>query len=236
MQGIYKITNIINNHCYIGKTNNSDRRWIDHQRLAFTEGHKEYEKTLYRAMRKYGIENFTFEIIEILEDYSLSGEREKYWISYYDSYNNGYNENPGGDGGSIKGHCQGSQNGRALLTEEDVIKIRTLYNNGIGRGQCYESFKDKISEGGFIQIWKGKTWSHIMPEVYTDENKKRNAFLGLGSGAKKRRKFSDEQVREIRRRRNNGESNLLVFRDYEEIGSKSSFDDIWYNRTYKNVK
>jgi group I intron endonuclease len=77
-QGIYKITNLINNQCYIGKTNNFERRKKDHFRLAFTEGHKEYNKTLYRAIRKYGQENFSFDIIERLEDYSLSGEREKY--------------------------------------------------------------------------------------------------------------------------------------------------------------
>ena len=34
MQGIYKITNLINNKIYIGKTNDSNRRWKDHQRLA----------------------------------------------------------------------------------------------------------------------------------------------------------------------------------------------------------
>ena len=53
MQGIYKITNLINNKIYIGKTNDSNRRWKDHQRLAFTINNKEYGKTLYKAMRKY---------------------------------------------------------------------------------------------------------------------------------------------------------------------------------------
>lgn len=157
MQGIYKITNLINNKIYIGKTNNSERRWRDHQRLAMTEGHKEYNKVLYQAIRKYGIENFSFEMIEELKDYSISGEREKYWISFYNSYNNGYNESKGGDGGSKKGHCQGASNGRALLTEEDVIKIRTLYKNGISRAECYSLFKDKITEGGFGRVWLGKT-------------------------------------------------------------------------------
>ena len=91
MQGIYKITNLINNKCYIGKTNNSDRRWQDHQRLAITPGHKEYDKALYKAMRRYGLNNFSFEMIEELDDYNTSGEREIYWIKYFDSYNKGYN-------------------------------------------------------------------------------------------------------------------------------------------------
>ena len=102
MQGIYKITNLITNLCYIGKSNNIDRRWKDHKRLAFTEGHKEYNKALYCSMRKYGLDNFSFEIIEELEDYSLSDEKEKYWIKYYnccvlENRKGGYNLTHGGE-------------------------------------------------------------------------------------------------------------------------------------------
>ena len=68
---------------------------------------------LYQSIRKYGLDNFIFEIIEELEDYSIAAEREKYWIQYYNSYKNGYNESLGGDGGSVKGHCQGDKNGRS---------------------------------------------------------------------------------------------------------------------------
>lgn len=45
--GIYKITNTITKEIYIGKTNNFIRRWKDHQRLAITPNHKEYNKILY---------------------------------------------------------------------------------------------------------------------------------------------------------------------------------------------
>lgn len=56
------------------------------------------EYPLYKAIRKYGIENFNFDIIEECSADELN-EREKYWISYYNSYGeNGYNLTPGGDG------------------------------------------------------------------------------------------------------------------------------------------
>ena len=236
MQGIYKITNLINKKCYIGKTNDSERRWKDHQRLAFTQDHKEYNKTLYKAMRKYGVDNFSFEMIEELEDYSISGEREQYWVYYFNSYNNGYNESKGGDGGSLPGHCLGSANGRAKLNEDDVIEIRTLYNNGISKSDCYDLYKDKITLNGFSGVWSGRTWKNIMPEVYTEENKKRNEALGKSKSGKKQRHFSVDQVKTIRQRRDNGESNSIVYKEYVEIGSKSSFDDIWYNRKYLDVE
>ena len=58
---------------------------------------------------------------------------------------NGYNESEGGDGGSQKGHCQGSKNGRALLAENDIIFIRTKFKEGCSRQECYELFKEEFN-------------------------------------------------------------------------------------------
>ena len=49
-------------------------------------------------MRKYGIENFTIEVIEEVADEQSLNEREIYWIEYYNSYGHGYNATKGGDG------------------------------------------------------------------------------------------------------------------------------------------
>ena len=237
MKGIYKITNLITNKIYIGKTNDSERRWKDHQRLAFTKGHKEYNKALYQSMRKYGIENFIFELIEEIEEYDiLSGQREKYWVSYFDSYNNGYNETLGGDGGSKPGHCKGSANGRAKLTEEDVIYIRQKYEEGNSRGEIYLLFKEKISEFGFGRVWRGETWKDIMPEVYTLENKKRNERLGKQRGSLNKRIFSNEEVLDIRQRFSQGESLKSIHISYLDKASLSTIADIVYLKTYGDVK
>ena len=48
-------------------------------------------------MLKYGIENFTIELLESVE-HSLLSEREKYWIDYKNTLHNGYNATYGGDG------------------------------------------------------------------------------------------------------------------------------------------
>lgn len=96
MIGIYKITNIINGKCYIGQSVNIHKRWNNHKSACYNTNAHEYNYYLYRAMRKYGIENFTFEIIEECSQ-ELLDEREIFWISYYDSYVNGYNETEGGN-------------------------------------------------------------------------------------------------------------------------------------------
>ena len=67
MKGIYKITNLINGNIYIGQSIDIENRFKTHKSRAFNENEREYEKPLYQAFRKYGLENFSFEIIEECE-------------------------------------------------------------------------------------------------------------------------------------------------------------------------
>ena len=92
MIGIYKITNKTNNKCYIGQSRDIQARWNKH--LSSYKSYPDWE--LYRAFKKYGVSEFTFEVIEECEINQLN-EREIYWISYYDSFNNGYNMTLGGE-------------------------------------------------------------------------------------------------------------------------------------------
>jgi hypothetical protein len=99
MGNIYKITNLINGKIYVGLTRHSiDERWKNHKKDINKERNK--NRALYRAFKKYGIENFKMELIESVELCKL-GERERYWIDCYDSYYNGYNETRGGEGSSL---------------------------------------------------------------------------------------------------------------------------------------
>lgn len=93
MIGIYKITNVLNQQCYIGQSVDIEARWSKHLSTYRLKSAPDYK--IYRAMNKYGIENFTFEVIELC-DSSLLNEREMYWIKHFDSFNNGYNMTLGG--------------------------------------------------------------------------------------------------------------------------------------------
>lgn len=91
---IYKITNNINGKVYIGQTIKTiKKRWQQH----ICNSSKPYfqQIVLYKAMKKYGKENFYIEPIEEIDNSQLD-EREKYWIKYYNSYKNGYNSTIGG--------------------------------------------------------------------------------------------------------------------------------------------
>lgn len=93
---IYKIENIINHKIYIGKTIRSFKeRKAEHCR-----SYKTKDSLLYRAMRKYGLENFQFEVIEDnISDKEISN-KEKEYIKKYNSYYEGYNMTFGGEGES----------------------------------------------------------------------------------------------------------------------------------------
>ena len=52
---------------------------------------------MYRSIRKYGIQNFSFEVLEECLSSELD-TREIYWISHYNSFFEGYNLTMGGDG------------------------------------------------------------------------------------------------------------------------------------------
>ena len=95
---IYKITNIINNKVYIGKTSKTiEKRFEEHKKKA-----SEYSnRHLYNAMNFYGIDNFQIEQIESCPNDQLN-KKEIYWISFFDSTNSdkGYNLTLGGDGGN----------------------------------------------------------------------------------------------------------------------------------------
>ena len=95
---IYKITNIINNKCYIGQTiKTAEERWKEHKAHAFGSHPNDQKKILYQAIRKYGIENFTFEVVQDnIETFEQLDKAEIYWIDYYNSFVKGYNETFGG--------------------------------------------------------------------------------------------------------------------------------------------
>ena len=91
--GIYKITRLKTGEIYIGKSTDVKKRWTEHCKTAYGVGTIAHS-ILHTTIRKDGIENFTFELLEEVPKDKLT-EREKYWITFYDSKNYGLNERNG---------------------------------------------------------------------------------------------------------------------------------------------
>lgn len=92
MIGIYKITNIINNKVYIGQSIDIKKRWERHKIVAFNDAYPQYNCLIYKAFRKYGLNNFTFEVLEECAEEDLN-RLENLYIDQYNSCNRqkGYN-------------------------------------------------------------------------------------------------------------------------------------------------
>ena len=86
--GIYKITNIENQKCYIGQAVNIADRWKQHIKRGVGAEAPTRNK-LYPAMYELGPEQFTFEILEEC-DKSLLDSREDYWQEFYQAKEFGY--------------------------------------------------------------------------------------------------------------------------------------------------
>lgn len=91
--GIYKITCIKTGEIYIGKSVDVKSRWQQHCKSAFNCGTIAHS-LLHTKMKQYGIENFTFELLEQVPKEQLS-EREKFFINFYQTKETGLNERNG---------------------------------------------------------------------------------------------------------------------------------------------
>ena len=137
---IYKVTNKINGKIYIGQTIQSVKdRWYRH---CGKSGISKAELNTHfkRAILKYGKENFTIETIEMCDSTKLN-DREKFYISYYNSYINGYNSTIGGQDGSKP----------FKTSKEDETQIISLYNYGFSLREIGREFNlDKTTVKGIL--------------------------------------------------------------------------------------
>ena len=151
---IYIIKNKINNKVYIGQADQALKRWGSHLR----DAHSKPKTIIDKAIKKYGEENFWYELLEKqIQNYD---EREMFWIKKYNSQvPNGYNVSPGGKGvGSGVDHPVSSIKNQEILeliindikdgelTFEKIAKkykIKTNVVIGINSGTYYHNDKLK---------------------------------------------------------------------------------------------
>lgn len=151
---IYKITNTVNQKCYIGFTSrkNPNRRYTEHKNAAF-KGNCQF--LLHKAFRKYGIDNFIFEIICQSKDRNyLHKEAESYFIKLYNSFylnenSKGYNMTLGGDGAVGSKHSIESLNKRK--NQIWSIESRNRVGNAHRGKIVSEETKRKMSESAKIR-------------------------------------------------------------------------------------
>ena len=153
-KSIYIIRNVINNKVYVGQSSDPKKRFMQHIQEARC---RKDNSALHSAIRKYGAENFFCMILESnIENYN---ERERFWISFYDSISpNGYNIAPGGEDPPIR---RGFANNKSKFTREDISQIYEMLRNN------FLSIKDIADRFGVSE----HTIAHINSGLrYRDDN------------------------------------------------------------------
>jgi group I intron endonuclease len=127
---IYKITNTITNLSYIGYTKqNLNNRWQQHYKRALKESKN---RKFYNAIRKYGIDVWKTEVIDVAINADEAKNKETLYITKYNSYFDGYNSTLGGDG----------NNGIVMSKESNDARSKKL--KGIKKSpETIEKFKQR---------------------------------------------------------------------------------------------
>ena len=125
MIGIYKITNKLNNKCYIGQSINIEKRLKTHKL-------SKNDSLIDNDIKKYGVENFSFEVVEEC-DYIELNIKESYYIKKYNSINHGYNIKEG----SQKYKNINAINNDMILTPKQYLIYSYLLSISIKRNNEY---------------------------------------------------------------------------------------------------
>ena len=192
VRGIYKVTNKINGKVYIGQSVDIGKRWRQHMTA-------KDDIYFHKAIQKYGVENFEWEVIEQCKKKDLD-EREIYWIEYYDSFNKGYNCTKGGDVGPVMyGEANSSWKG-GISSDPEHLK---QYSK-----QWYEVNKEKIKQHHkqYYQIHKEKRREY--DSHYREANKEKAKEYREANKEKIKQQMKEwyeahkEELKEKRKQRN----------------------------------
>ncbi len=188
MIGIYKITNRINNKIYIGQSINCEKRFNEHKS-------SEHNKHLKRAYDKYGLENFSFEVLEETEE-SLLNERETYYIEFFNSINPkiGYNKRAGGDKPYYSDEMKAKLKEKRWGSDEQHRKARDRMSDPILDAARRKAIKDawanKSEEEKALHIEKS-TAPHIGSHLSEETRKKMSESHKEEWKSRKNRKRSE---------------------------------------------
>jgi group I intron endonuclease len=155
---IYKFTHIETGKCYIGQTIQEPNQ----RRLEHIADSRHTTKTyhFHNALRKYGIDAFTFEVIDSTETLEDLNKLEEKYVLLFDSINNGYNiRNPGGN----KTHNLESIQ-RMRESQRRAHARRREQNNGVEKHLNPRSHKGKTGLWNLTDDQK-KKHSQIMSEI-----------------------------------------------------------------------
>ena len=240
VSGIYIVTNDLNKNNYIGQSTNIKKRFYSHHLSDYKNKNSScYNTKFYKALRKYGINNFSVIILEECEKQMLN-EREKYYIKKYDSYKHGYNSTEGGQTLSSElfssktnekrevtrkknKSLMAENHPRARLANDAVLEIRKQYINGVDIKVLYEDYKHIYPNiDTFKRIIFGKSYKSVgnIPE---------KKYIRYSNS-----KLTTSEVLEIRERYHKGKITYAALAEEYNVSS-TAIKNIIKRISYKHI-
>lgn len=121
------------------------------------------------------------------------------------------------------------------LEYDEVLDIRERYNNGEYWKKVYEDYKNKFTnEMSFWRAYTGLSYKLVMPEVFTEENKKIHSSLKRSGSNNSHAKLTASDVKNIRQLHKEGKTNKELYALYPQV-SNTTIRDIINYKTWKNI-
>lgn len=195
---IYLITNSINGKMYVGQTTKDKPvdRWKQHKRNMNYASYKRI--ALYRAMRKHGVENFTWEIIVADVPEALLDDLETNCIAAYNGYTKGYN----------------------MLEEGNTMRGYKFSPEVLAHLSKVRKGKEPANKGKKFPELSGKNSSRSIPVVCIDTNQR---FHSAKEAATTMRLCHSSVIAVCKGRRNKTKGYRFKYADgvYQGVESKS---------------
>lgn len=202
--GIYAIKNLTNNKQYVGSALNIERRWATH-RSSLRHG-KHPNQKLQRAYEKYGEENFSYTVLETVEDFKLLTVREQWWM---DNTSCEYNirENAANNIGWTPSATTLSRRGESMRIAWNDPKKRINLMRAVHAGAAAvrnkplsAEHRQKVSEKTAEALNRPDTHANLV-RAMTGKKKSESHKKALGVAAKKRWESEDyrEKFRDARK-------------------------------------
>jgi group I intron endonuclease len=163
---IYRCINILTGESYVGYDSNWPSRKTKHLYDFLNENSKNYNCHFYRALRKYGIENFVWEVLyQSWDKKHCLNEMEPYFIQEHQSFVNGYNMTKGGEGTFGKQSWLGKKHNKETknkISQSLMGKIRS------------KEHSKKISDT--LKGKPGRKWTDEQKKKQSEKNKGKQPY------------------------------------------------------------
>jgi len=225
---IYKITNLVNNKVYIGKTHDVKKRWRDHKRIAKIKTKGDYAY-FHKAINKHGDNFFKVEVIDKFQSEKDCFEAECNYINYYKSNQRkfGYNLTEGGDGCSGYRHTKESLELMSSLKKGSYIGTRNPF---YGKNHS-EKTKRVLSENKKAQNIVG-----VRNPFYDKKHSKESILLMIKNHRNKERYLSEKDLEDIEYKKNVLKITYLEIAKIYGMHWKSISNAVHGKRAYSSMR